>query len=48
MNILVTGATGFIGNTLVEKLLTMGFNVIPIGKTLKPWSSVYKKKSSQN
>ena len=45
MNIIVTGATGFIGNTLVEKLLTMGFNVIPIGKKIKSWSLPYIKKN---
>ena len=37
--ILVTGATGFIGNSLVERLIKMGYEVIPVGRTLKPWSS---------
>ena len=37
--ILVTGATGFIGNSLVEKLLDNGYDVIPVGMTLKPWTS---------
>jgi nucleoside-diphosphate-sugar epimerase len=35
----VTGATGFIGNSLVEKLLDIGYDVIPVGMTLKPWTS---------
>ena len=37
--ILVTGATGFIGNSLVDRLIKMGYEVIPIGRSLKSWSS---------
>ena len=43
--ILVTGATGFIGNSLVERLIKMGYEVIPVGRTLKPWSSDFIKKN---
>ncbi|MEE3247417.1 MAG: NAD-dependent epimerase/dehydratase family protein, partial [Chloroflexota bacterium] len=39
MNVLVTGATGFIGNSLVDRLIKMGYEVIPIGRSLKLWSS---------
>ena len=35
----MTGATGFIGNSLVEELLDNGYDVIPVGMTLKPWTS---------
>ena len=43
--ILITGATGFIGNSLVERLIKMGYEVIPVGRTLKPWSSDFIKKN---
>ena len=45
MKILVTGASGFIGNSLVNQLLISGHEVIPIGKKLKPWSSSYIQKT---
>jgi nucleoside-diphosphate-sugar epimerase len=41
--ILVTGASGFIGNSLVDQLLTEGYEVIPIARSIKPWSSEYIK-----
>ena len=41
----MTGATGFIGNSLVDKLLKMGYEVIPIGRTLKSWSSDFIRKN---
>ena len=37
----MTGATGFIGNSLVEELLDYGYDVIPVGMTLKPWTSYF-------
>ena len=43
--ILVTGATGFVGNSLVEQLVEKGYEVIPIGRTLKPWSCDFIKKN---
>jgi nucleoside-diphosphate-sugar epimerase len=43
--ILVTGATGFIGHSLVEQLIEMGYEVIPIGRTLKSWASDFIKKN---
>lgn len=43
--ILVTGATGFIGNSLVEELLDNGYDVIPVGMTLKPWTSDFIRKN---
>ena len=43
--ILVTGATGFVGNSLVEQLVEKGYEVIPTGRTLKPWSCDFIKKN---
>jgi len=43
--IVVTGATGFIGNSLVEKLIERGYDVIPVGRSLKKWSSDFIKKN---
>ena len=43
--VLVTGATGFIGHSLVEKLIKMRYDVIPIGRTLKSWTSDFIKKN---
>ena len=43
MKILVTGASGFIGNSLVDQLLIEGYEVIPIARNIKPWSSEYIK-----
>ena len=43
--VLVTGATGFIGNSLVEQLVEKGYEVIPTGRSLKPWSSEFIKKN---
>ena len=36
--ILVTGATGFIGSGLVEKLLQVGYEVLPVGRNIKSWN----------
>ena len=35
MKILVTGATGFIGNYLVENLISSGYNVIVLGRNIE-------------
>ena len=35
MKILVTGATGFIGSSLVEKLICSGYNVIVLGRNIE-------------
>ena len=43
--VLETGATGFIGNSLVEQLVEKGYEVIPTGRSLKPWSSEFIKKN---
>ena len=37
--ILVTGATGFIGSSLIEHLLDNGYDVVPLGRNLHSWSS---------
>ncbi len=39
--ILVTGAAGFIGTSLVDKLLELGHDVVPLDKDVKPWTSEY-------
>jgi len=39
--ILVTGATGFVGTTLVEKLLEAGNEIIPIGRNIKSWNTSF-------
>ena len=37
--ILVTGATGFIGSSLIEHLLDNGYDVVLLGRNLHSWSS---------
>ena len=39
--IIVTGATGFIGSSLVDKLVENGNDVIPLGRKLKNYSSKF-------
>ena len=43
--ILVTGATGFVGNSLVDKLIECDNEVIPIGRSMKPWTSKFVKEN---
>ena len=35
----MTGATGFVGNNLVEKLVEKKYEVVAQGRTVKPWTS---------
>ena len=47
-NIVVTGATGFIGSSLVDQLIKDGNNVFPIGRSLKSYCSNFIKKNLIN
>ena len=40
-NILITGATGFVGSELVNQLINNKFEVIPIGRKIKHWNSKF-------